>query len=73
MNYEKIEEKIKDKKKEIMDKWKESMDKGNELLHKWEDKSKEFIGNFLDMFGKDGKIVSVKEYFLFLHVQFLFS
>ncbi|XP_041358165.1 choline-phosphate cytidylyltransferase B-like isoform X2 [Gigantopelta aegis] len=56
VNYEKIEEKLKDKKKEIMDKWKESMDKGNELLHKWEDKSKEFIGNFLDMFGKDGKI-----------------
>ncbi|XP_036367177.1 choline-phosphate cytidylyltransferase B isoform X2 [Octopus sinensis] len=32
------------------------MDKGGELLHKWEEKSKEFIGNFLDLFGRDGKI-----------------
>lgn len=34
-------------------------DKGKEFIDKWEDKSKEFIGNFLEMFGKDGRIVSV--------------
>lgn len=38
--------------------WKESMDRGNLLLHKWEEKSKEMIGNFVEMFGKEGKLVS---------------
>jgi hypothetical protein len=28
------------------------------MLHKWEEKSKEFIGNFVDMFGKEGRLVS---------------
>ncbi|XP_070172993.1 choline-phosphate cytidylyltransferase B-like isoform X1 [Littorina saxatilis] len=55
-NYAKFEEKIKDKGKELMSAWKESKDRGNLLLHKWEEKSKEFIGNFVDMFGKEGKI-----------------
>ncbi|GAB1605261.1 choline-phosphate cytidylyltransferase B-like isoform X2 [Argonauta hians] len=32
------------------------MDKSGEILHKWEEKSKELIGNFLDLFGRDGKI-----------------
>ena len=41
-----------------MSAWKESKDRGNHLLHKWEEKSKEFIGNFVDMFGKEGKLVS---------------
>ncbi|XP_050414931.1 choline-phosphate cytidylyltransferase B isoform X1 [Patella vulgata] len=53
-------EKFKGKSKQYMDKWKdtmESMDKQrHELFNKWEDKSKEFIGNFLEMFGKEGKI-----------------
>ena len=57
-NYAKFEEKIKDKGKELMSAWKESKDRGNHLLHKWEEKSKEFIGNFVDMFGKEGKLVS---------------
>ncbi|KAK7499239.1 hypothetical protein BaRGS_00009499 [Batillaria attramentaria] len=55
-NYEKFEEKVKGKGKQFMASWKESMDRGNLLLHKWEEKSKEFIGNFVDMFGKDGKL-----------------
>ncbi|XP_076435882.1 LOW QUALITY PROTEIN: choline-phosphate cytidylyltransferase A-like [Babylonia areolata] len=55
-NYAKLEEKLKDKGKELMSAWKESKDRGNLLLHKWEEKSKEFIGNFVDMFGKDGKL-----------------
>ena len=57
-NYAKFEEKIKDKGKELMTAWKESKDRGNHLLHKWEEKSKELIGNFVDMFGKEGKLVS---------------
>ncbi|XP_025079110.1 choline-phosphate cytidylyltransferase B-like [Pomacea canaliculata] len=55
-NYTKLEEKLKDKGKEFIASWKESMDRGNLLLHRWEEKSKEFIGNFVDMFGKDGKL-----------------
>ncbi|CAG5117674.1 unnamed protein product, partial [Candidula unifasciata] len=55
-NYEKLENKIKDKGKDLMDKWKGQIGKGNEMLHKWEEKSKEFIGNFVEMFGKEGKL-----------------
>ncbi|CAG5124019.1 unnamed protein product [Candidula unifasciata] len=54
-NYERLENKLKDKGKNLMDKWKGQLDRGNSLLHRWEHKSKEFIGNFVDMFGKDGK------------------
>jgi choline-phosphate cytidylyltransferase len=57
-NYEKFEEKMKGKGKELMAAWKESKDRGNLMLHKWEEKSKEFIGNFVDMFGKEGRLVS---------------
>jgi len=31
-------------------------DKSHELINKWEEKSREFIGNFLQMFGRDGRI-----------------
>lgn len=44
---------IKDKGKELIDKTK---DKGHELLHRWEERSKDFIGNFLEMFGRDGRL-----------------
>jgi choline-phosphate cytidylyltransferase len=54
-NYEKFENKLKDKGKDLMDKWKGQLDRGNMMLHRWEGKSKEFIGNFVEMFGKDGK------------------
>ncbi|KAH9498532.1 Choline-phosphate cytidylyltransferase A [Bulinus truncatus] len=57
-NYEKLENKIKDKGKDLMDKWKDQLGKGNEMLHRWEEKSKEFIGNFVEMFGRDGKLSS---------------
>lgn len=49
--------KFEEKYDKLRDKGKEFMDKGNEMLHKWEEKSKEFIGNFLDLFGREGKIV----------------
>ncbi|XP_059145742.1 choline-phosphate cytidylyltransferase B-like isoform X2 [Physella acuta] len=55
-NYEKLENKLKDKGKDLMDKWKDQLGKGNEMLHKWEEKSKELIGNFVEMFGRDGKL-----------------
>ncbi|XP_042907511.1 choline-phosphate cytidylyltransferase B isoform X5 [Parasteatoda tepidariorum] len=31
-------------------------DKRHEIIHKWEEKSREFINNFLDLFGKDGRL-----------------
>ncbi|KAK3791887.1 hypothetical protein RRG08_026790 [Elysia crispata] len=55
-NYEKFEEKLKDKGKNWMGKWKDQLGKGNEMLHRWEEKSKEFIGNFVEMFGRDGRL-----------------
>ncbi|KAI8740151.1 Choline-phosphate cytidylyltransferase A, partial [Biomphalaria glabrata] len=55
-NYEKLESRIKDKGKDLMDKWKDQLGKGNEMLHRWEEKSKELIGNFVEMFGRDGKL-----------------
>lgn len=32
-------------------------EKRQDLIQKWEDKSKEFIGNFLLLFGREGRIV----------------
>ena len=32
-------------------------DKRQELFHKWEEKSREFIGNFMDLFSRDGRLV----------------
>lgn len=58
-NVEKLETKLKDKGKNLIDKWKGQLDKGNTMLHRWEEKSKELIGNFVEMFGKDGKFVSM--------------
>ena len=58
-NYEKFENKLKDKGKDWMGKWKDQLGKGNEMLHRWEEKSKEFIGNFVEMFGRDGRLVSL--------------
>ncbi|XP_054711553.1 choline-phosphate cytidylyltransferase A-like [Uloborus diversus] len=40
-----------------MDKIKGKLEgKRHEIIHKWEEKSREFINNFLDLFGKDGRI-----------------
>lgn len=33
-------------------------DKSHELINIWEMKSREFIANFLELFGKDGRIVN---------------
>ena len=33
------------------------------MLHKWEEKSRDFIGNFLEMFGRDGRIVSTPNFY----------
>ena len=50
---------VKDKGKEWIGKVKETREKGNEMMNRWEEKSKEFIGNFIELFGKEGKIVSI--------------
>ncbi|XP_035232539.1 choline-phosphate cytidylyltransferase A-like isoform X2 [Stegodyphus dumicola] len=40
-----------------MDKIKGKLEgKRHEIIHKWEEKSREFINNFLDLFGKDGRL-----------------
>ena len=33
-------------------------DKSHEIMAKWEEKSREFVGNFMELFGRDGRIVS---------------
>ena len=35
-------------------------DKSQEILHRWEDKSREFISDFLDLFGRDTRLVCMK-------------
>jgi len=44
-NYEKLETKIKDKGRDMVA-------KGNSLLHRWGEKSNEFIGNFVEYYGQ---------------------
>lgn len=41
-------------------------DKKTELINKWEEMSHSLIGNFLDVFGKDGRIVSKFILYFFL-------
>lgn len=53
IQFEERYDKLKDKGKSLR---RGFIDKGGELIHKWEEKSKELIGNFLDLFGRDGKI-----------------
>ncbi|XP_074658099.1 putative choline-phosphate cytidylyltransferase isoform X3 [Tubulanus polymorphus] len=48
-------ETIKDKGKNLIDKVE---NKSKEIIQKWEDNSREIIGNFLELFGKDGRISS---------------
>ena len=38
-------------------------DKSQEILTKWEEKSRDFIGSFIDMFGRDGRLVSLMKSF----------
>lgn len=38
-------------------------DKSQEILQKWEEKSRDFIGSFIDMFGRDGRLVSLVKSF----------
>jgi len=47
---------------ERVDKWKDKgrewKDKGRTWFDNWHDKSNDYIVNFLDMFGRDGRLVS---------------
>lgn len=45
---------LKDKGKTFVENLEE---KRHELIQKWEDKSREFINNFLELFGREGRIV----------------
>ncbi|KAB0339856.1 hypothetical protein FD755_024847, partial [Muntiacus reevesi] len=53
------------------DKMKEKVKNSHDLIQKWEEKSREFIGNFLELFGPDGAWI----YFTYgnMHVSVLFS
>jgi len=35
--------------------------KRHEFIQKWEDKSREFINNFLELFGREGRLVSLSK------------
>ncbi|GAB6020121.1 hypothetical protein CHUAL_002851 [Chamberlinius hualienensis] len=52
--------KFQNKMDELKDKGKKVVEniegKRNELIQKWEDKSREFIQNFLELFGRDGRL-----------------
>ncbi|XP_077987644.1 choline-phosphate cytidylyltransferase A-like isoform X2 [Glandiceps talaboti] len=54
--YDKVKEKVKSvetKSKELVSKFE---DKGIELFQRWDERSREFIGNFLDLFGREGTL-----------------
>ena len=34
-------------------------DKSQEIIHRWEDRSREFITDFLDLFGRDTRLVTM--------------
>lgn len=43
-------------------------DKSQEILTKWEEKSRDLITSFLDMFGQDGRLVSLMRSFSRTHL-----
>ena len=43
-------------------------EKGNEVMNRWEERSKDFIGSFLELFGRDGRIVS-EVYFVYWTIK----
>ena len=48
-------------------------DKRQELFHKWEEKSRDFIGNFMDLFSRDGRLVGAlnNNKVLYLDIHFI--
>ena len=34
-------------------------DKRDEIFNKWEERSREFVSNFVDLFGREGRIVCI--------------
>ena len=48
-------------KEKLADKRHQLIDKGQDMIHKWEERSKDFIGGFLDLFGREGKFVSLTD------------
>lgn len=52
-------------------------EKKHELITKWEEKSREFIHSFLELFGRDGTLVSECEMFVYSQrnkpIVFVFS
>ena len=48
-------------KEKVANKRQEILDKSRGIITEWEDKSREFIGNFMDMFSRDGRLVRGRE------------
>lgn len=46
---------LKDKSKQLVENFE---GKRHEFIQKWEDRSREFIFNFLELFGREGRLVS---------------
>lgn len=48
-------------------------DKRNELFQRWEERSRDFIGNFMELFGRDGRLVrsAVRIFFKFRNMFML--
>ena len=46
-------------KEKVTSKGQEIMGKSREMLTEWEEKSRDMITDFLDMFGRDGRLVSL--------------
>ena len=47
--------------------------KASEGLHRWEERSRDLITNFMGLFGRDGRIVSYILHVLFLQLMTLNS
>lgn len=57
---------LQEKKFILQNKIDEFKDKGHEMIQKWEEKSRDFINNFTQLFGPDGTLVYTIIFKLFL-------
>lgn len=49
---------MQEKRLRLQDKIEKFADRSHNLIHKWEEKSREFIANFIDLFAPEGRFVS---------------
>ena len=63
--FQEHEVKVKMKMDELKDK---ITDKSHEILNRWEEKSRDLITSFIDMFGQEGRLVSLMRSFSRTHL-----